>query len=189
MSIMNKAIILHGMPSKEEYFSSVTSPSNSHWIAWLQNKLLQNNILVQTPEMITPYEPEYNKWEETISHFKIDENTILVGHSCGAGFFLKYLSQQRKQFKHLFLIAPWIDPSDELKNDFFQGIFESKIDGAKITIFYSTDDESTILRSVEEIKKNYTDSKYISYDNKGHFCFSDLNSNEFPELLDEVLKK
>lgn len=37
------AIILHGMPSKEEYFSpAYASPSNSHWLPWLQKNLLIN---------------------------------------------------------------------------------------------------------------------------------------------------
>lgn len=185
---MNTAIILHGMPSKKEYYSpTTTSPSNTHWLPWLQNKLLQNGILTQTPEMPEPFMPDYQKWHDTISGYTMDEDTILVGHSCGAGFLLKYLSETQKPFKHLFLVAPWIDPTNELKNNFFENIFQNKIDGGKVTVIYSTDDFSEILKSIDEIKANYPESKYITFHDKKHFCFNDLGTVEFPELLEEVL--
>ncbi len=59
---MKTAIIVHGMPPKEEYFNSAyPSQSNKHWIPWIQKQLILNGILAQTPEMPEPYDPDYTK--------------------------------------------------------------------------------------------------------------------------------
>lgn len=185
---MITAIILHGMPSATEYYNlKGLSPSNSHWLPWLQNKLLQNDILTQTPEMPKPFSPHYEQWRKTISQFDINEHTILVGHSCGAGFFLKYLSESGKSFKHLFLIAPWVDPDHTLNNNFFENTFSGILPENKITIFVSSDDDKEILKSVELIKEKYKGSNCVTFTNKGHFCFEDLKTTEFPELLENIL--
>ena len=43
---MKTAIIIHGMPSKEEYFDvNGASQSNKHWIPWIQKHLILNNTL------------------------------------------------------------------------------------------------------------------------------------------------
>ena len=85
---MQTAIILHGKPSKEEYLDTKSaSPSNAHWLPWLQRQLLLYGILAQTPELPEPYEPNYKKWSAMFQQFTIEADTMLVDHSCGAGFF------------------------------------------------------------------------------------------------------
>ncbi|HSE56651.1 MAG TPA: hypothetical protein VLB02_01025, partial [Candidatus Paceibacterota bacterium] len=89
---MKTALIVHGMPSKEEYFDREgKSPSNSHWFPWIQQQLLINGFLAQTPEMPEPYLPVYEKWCSVFEQFSIDEHATLIGHSCGAGFLLRWL--------------------------------------------------------------------------------------------------
>ena len=81
---MKNAIIIHGMPSKEEYFEvGRSSSSNNQWLPWLQAKLVKQNILAQTPEMPEPYNPKYEEWKKVFEQFDVNEETILVGHSCG----------------------------------------------------------------------------------------------------------
>jgi hypothetical protein len=42
-SIMKNAVLIHGMPSKDEYFDpSAPSLSNAHWFPWLQKQLIIN---------------------------------------------------------------------------------------------------------------------------------------------------
>lgn len=48
---MRNAILLHGLPSKEEYYNpDRPSSSNSHWFPWLQNYLVKElpNAKVRT---------------------------------------------------------------------------------------------------------------------------------------------
>jgi len=49
---MKTAIILHGMPSKKEYYNPKSSAqSNKHWLPWIQRQLILNDVLAQTPEL------------------------------------------------------------------------------------------------------------------------------------------
>jgi len=43
--------------------------------------------------MPEPYSPDYAKWCSVFKQFVIDSDTQLIGHSCGAGFLLRYLSE------------------------------------------------------------------------------------------------
>lgn len=74
---MKTAIILHGMPLKEEYYNPESeSQSNKHWIPWAQKQLILDNILAQTPEMPEPYYPDYAKWSKVFEQFGVDKDTI-----------------------------------------------------------------------------------------------------------------
>ncbi len=120
---MKTAVILHGKPSKEEYLDPKSpSPSNAHWLPWLQRQLLLSGILAQTPELPEPYEPDYGKWSDVFQQFPIDADTILVGHSCGGGFLVRWLSEHRIQVGRVALVAPWIDPNCNRAPAMFDGL-------------------------------------------------------------------
>ena len=87
--INEKAIILHGICDEDEYFDqNQPSPSNNNWIAWLQKHLMFNGFDCQTPEVSHTYKGIYEDWKNTFERMEIDEDTILIGHSAGCGFFL-----------------------------------------------------------------------------------------------------
>jgi predicted alpha/beta hydrolase family esterase len=188
---MKTAIIIHGWPDKEEFFNpSTPSPSNNQWLPWLQKQLSIKGWSAQTLEMPDAYEPNYEKWKSVFGQFRLDKETVLIGHSCGGGFLVRYLSEHPVQVGNLFLIAPWIDPIGELGagNDFFKFTLDtnltSKTNG--VTMFYSTDDDEVILQSVESLKQ-IEGIELREFSDKGHFCIGD-GVSEFPELLEEIEK-
>ncbi len=188
---MKTAIIIHGMPDKEEYYD-VNRPasSNCHWLPWLQKQLALKDILAQTPEMPVPYNPEYNAWKNTLEQFPLNEETILVGHSCGAGLIVRYLSENNIKVGKVVLVAPWLDPETYLNT----GMFKFEIDPSivsktkSITVFASSNDMGEVQESVRIIKEKVKDLKIVEFKDYGHFCFGDMGTNEFPELLEEVLE-
>lgn len=187
---MKTAIIIHGMPSKDNYYSdSANSQSNCHWIPWIQQQLLIRGILTQTPEMPESFAPNYEKWLEVFQQFKIDLSTTLIGHSCGAGFLTKWLTLNQIQVNKLILVAPWIDPSQtkEMFKNFKVGndLVEKTVSG--ITIFNSDDDAEEVQASSKTIKEANPNILFKEFHHYGHFCHRDLKSNEFPELLEEAL--
>ena len=109
---MNQVILIHGMPDKEEYYDPNTeSSSNRQWLPWAQKELSKKDILTQALEMPHPYNPVYEDHCEVFEQMKISSETILVGHSCGAGFLLRYFSEHPELYpKKIILAAPWIDP-------------------------------------------------------------------------------
>ncbi len=188
---MKTAIIIHGMPKKESHYNpEFPSGSNAHWLPWLQRQLIVKDILTQTPEMPVPYNPDYKAWKEMFEHFSLNENTILVGHSCGGGFILRYLSEENVRVGKVVLVAPWIDIEKSLDTGMFDFTLDvnvvSKTNG--LTLFESTDDDEEVQKSIEVIKSQLKELKTVTFENYGHFCLLDMKTEQFPELLEECTK-
>lgn len=188
---MKSAIIIHGMPSKEEYYDPKhPSSSNYHWIPWLQKQLLINEIEAHTPEIPHAFNPDYETWKKEFERFDISPETILVGHSCGGGFLVRWLSEHKDVIVgKVVLVAPWIDPDKEETTDFFE--FKIDPDLAKrtksFTVFYSDNDQSSIQKTVRKIKDEVIGSQFQEFHNCGHFTQKDMKTGKFPQLLEALL--
>lgn len=189
---MKNAVILHGGPSKEEYYdTSMPSMSNAHWIPWLQGQLLKKDIPTATPEIPWSFDRNWKVWLKEVERFDIGPETILIGHSTGAGFFVKYLSINKLlKVNKVVLVAPWLDPDREHTKNFFDDFeidlnFPTRTNG--VTIFSSDNDQKSVLKTVEIIRAKVKDIKYKEFPGYGHFCREDLHTDKFPELLEEVL--
>ena len=184
------AIILHGMPDKQEYFDSqIPSESNRHWLPWLQKQLNLQNILTQTPEFPDPYKPDYAQWCSIFEQYLVNENTLLVSYSCGGGFLIRWLSEHQIRVGKVVLVAPWIDPDRTDTTDFFY----FKIDAALpertkgVDILVSNNDYADVLKSVKQIINILPKINVITLPGKKHFTINDLKTEQFPELLDICL--
>ena len=185
---MKTAIIIHGMPDKEEYYDPTRpASSNCHWLPWIQKQLLLKDIIAQTPEMPMPYNPDYQSWKETLELFPITENTILIGHSCGAGLIARYLSENNAKVGKVVLVAPWIDPDTYLDTGMFDfSLDENLVSKTKgVTLFASTNDMDEVQKSVQIIMDKVKDIKLVEFKDKGHFCHRDMETDAFPKLLAE----
>jgi predicted alpha/beta hydrolase family esterase len=185
---MKTAIIIHGMPDKKEYEANPDRSLN-HWFPWLKKELEHRGYGVHIPRMPEPYAPAYEKWQEVFEQLHVDQETILVGHSCGAGFLVRWLSEHDLTVGQVLLVAPWIDPNHEEREavgDFFDFSIDQNLSEKTkgITVFVSTDDEKPVLDSVEVLKiiNNITIREFT---NKGHFTSED-GVLEFPELLENL---
>src|SRR3989304_5335346 len=109
---MKNAIILHGLPDKDEYYDpDFPAQSNAHWIPWLQKQLQRKDIFTQTPEMPLSFKPEYTVWRKELERYDIGPKTLLVGHSCGGAFLVLWLSEHKDvKVAKVVLVAPWINP-------------------------------------------------------------------------------
>lgn len=183
---MKNAILMHGMPYKEEYYSGkYPSASNSHWFPWLQKQLLMKDIVAHTPEIPDSWKPEYNKWKKEFERFNVGKETILVGHSCGAGFLLRWLTENKKTIDKLIFVAPWLDPDREYTTDFFDFTIDPKLEQRvqQIHIFISKDDEEDIHDSFKSIVEVLPKTTIHKFTNKGHFTRGEMKTEKFPELL------
>lgn len=188
---MKKAIIIHGWSEKEDFFNmNIPSDSNNHWFPWLQKNLSVKGYNCQTPEMPNGYEPNYGLWKEQLENLKPDENTTLVGHSCGGGFIVRWLSENKIKIDKLILVAPWIDPE---KNNIDPEFFNFQIDKNlkektnKLVMMFSNNDYEDVMKSVNILKDELKEVKLIELKGKGHFVMSSMDGVEFPELLEEIL--
>ena len=182
---MKQTILIHGMPSKKGFYNPQnSSPSNAQWLPWLQKQLALRDELSQTPEMPQAFDPIYKDWLEVFEQFELNEQTVLIGHSCGGGFLLRYLSEHHDlKVAKVFLIAPWlIDLEKELVTDVLFLDFPLDTSLAQrfpIHIFTSSDDDSAMQDSLKLLKEKLPEAIYHEYTDKEHFC-----TKEFPELLE-----
>ncbi|MEO5948803.1 MAG: alpha/beta hydrolase [Candidatus Saccharimonas sp.] len=188
------AILVPGRPDEEEHYDA-TVPANSenHWFSWLKRQLILKDIHAVSVEPPFPFRPRYDDWKKEFERFDIAPDTILVGHSCGGGFLVRYLSEHKDlQVGKVVLVAPWINPDNNPVSDtadFFKfeidPAFPSKTKG--VTVFISSDDDPSVVKTVDILKEEVTGLSLREYTDKGHFCLENLGTIEFPELLNELI--
>ena len=130
----------------------------------------------------------YRTWSKELERYEVTSETLLVGHSCGAGFLVRWLSEHRKvRTNKIVLVAPWIDPYREQTTDFFEFEIDKNLVSrtAGVTIFHSDDDIPMQQASVQTLLGAIPGIKYLEFHNRGHFY--DERVMSFPELLDELL--
>jgi predicted alpha/beta hydrolase family esterase len=187
------AIIVHGTCSRREYYSGqYPSLSNSHWLPWLQKQLLMRDIVAVTPEMPHAYKPDYEVWRREVERYEITPETLLVGHSCGGGFWVRWLSEHPGvRVGQVVLVAPWLDPNNIKHTTFFDFEIDPELVSRArgVTIFNSVTDHPGIHWSVEILRQTIPGLKYREFDDYGHFCSGDMPVGDaFPELLAELTK-
>lgn len=190
---MKNAILVHGWAHKDEFYSpKYPTPSNSHWFPWLTKQLMIRDIYTVAPEMPKSYYPQYKIWAKEFERFDINPQTVLVGHSCGGGFLIRWLSEHNStKVGKVVLVAPWVghDPDQDFDETFFQFEIDSDLPSrtSGLTLFHSSNDVEPIQKSVRAIRQKIPDLKYVELKNKGHFTLNGLGGEAFPELLKEIV--
>ena len=180
-------IIIHGCPSNEEKVRSY----NKHWIPWTKSQLLGKNIETKTPLMPTPWQPDYKKFKNEFEKYKVDENTILVGHSCGCAFLVRRLGETKKSISKLILVAPWKIPEKDIpcEKEFYTYEIDKTIKHKVNKIFlFTSDNEKEMGKNSLTLFHNVLGGQIINLTNHWHYCFSDMKTEEFPELLKVIIE-
>jgi len=190
---MSNAILVPGRPDKEEHYDPAR-PSNSedHWFSWLKRQLILRDIHAVSIEPPFPFRPRYDEWKKEFERFELEPDTILVGHSCGGGFLIRYLSEHKDiRVGKVALVAPWINP-DEYEVSDTADSFDFEIDPdfpdrtQGVSVFISSDDEPSVVKTVDILHAKVPNLDMHQYSDKGHFCLENLGTQEFPELLAAV---
>lgn len=186
---MKSAVLVHGTCDHDEYLSDeYPSLSNSHWFPWLQKQFLLAGYLAYTPEMPDAYAPNFEVWRREFERYPLSQESVLVGHSCGAGFLLRWLTESRVTIKRLVLVAPWLDPRGTKGADFFAFKFDADLTKRmEVHLLASSDDDDDIHRSIALIHQALPHVVRHDFTGYGHFCFADMGDAKFPRLREIAL--
>lgn len=199
---MKKQILfIHGgytFGSRKDYLNFLKSyeldpyRKRIYWINWIAIKL-KNRYEVLNPDMPCEKNAKYEEWKiwfEKYIKFIKDKNPIIIGHSLGAIFLLKYFSESNfpKKVSQLHLIAPAIyndglgpEKLSTFKSD-IKKIRKIEKKCKELHLWHSIDDNISAFKNSEIIKKIMPNTNFHIFKNRGHF-----KQPTFPEIL-EVIK-
>ncbi len=183
-------IIIHGCPSKKEDLIDIRKMNAKHWIPWVKKQLADKGIKTETPLMPKPWKRNYNAWKKEFEKYEINENSILIGHSCGCGFLVRWLGETKKRIKKLILVAPWkiCDENDKIKKDFYDfEIDKTIIDRVNEIIMFTSNNEVDDGKKSLKIYSDALNGKVIELKNQGHYTFNDMKTTKFQELIKEII--
>ncbi len=184
-------IIIHGCPSNtEKEMNHDTRTYDKHWIPWTKNMLNMLGIPTETPLMPDPWEPSYEKFKAEFEKQEVNEHTILIGHSCGTTFLLRWLADSKQKVAKLILVAPWAiaDKDDEERRMFYEHPIDASIkDQVGEIIFFTADDEESDGKKSLQIIHGVMGGKIIELSGRGHYTMGDMKTDEFPELVEQIV--
>jgi hypothetical protein len=185
-------IIIHGCPDNvEKAMDSKTRTYDKHWIPWTKKRLEERGIRTETPLMPTPWEPDYEKFKKEFEKYEVTENTILIGTSCGGAFLVRWLGETKRKAFKLIIVAPWKIPpkGDRFREAFYDYPIDDTIKArVKEIVMFTADDEEDDGKKSLQIFHRALGGRIIELKGRGHYIMSDMGTEEFPELIEEVLK-
>ncbi|MBI2055129.1 MAG: alpha/beta hydrolase [Candidatus Sungbacteria bacterium] len=162
---------------------------DKHWIPWVKKNLTALGVKTETPLMPNPWAPDYDAFKREFEKLEVLENTILIGHSCGCAFLVRWLGESKKKIKKLILVAPWkiADKEDKFRPAFYNYQIDETIKSrvGDIVMFTADDEEEAGKESVQIFHKTLG-GKIIELKGRGHYTLDDMGTEGFPELLSEI---
>ena len=162
--------------------------NKKNWKINLQEEL-GDEFEVIAPKMPNKINAKYLEWKIWFEKFipYITEGVILVGHSLGGSFLVKFLSENDmpKKIRGTFLVAPVYDEdSDDYSLADFKlpdnlSGFEKQ--GGQIFIYHSEDDPVVPFNNLGKFKEKLISAKTIIFKNKQHF-----GQEKLPEIVKDI---
>ncbi|MGE5541195.1 MAG: alpha/beta hydrolase [Bacillota bacterium] len=195
---MNQVLAIHGgnsFASYEEFIADLLQkvvrlefPSQLGWRSNLPA------VLGEEYEVILPRMPngEYAKYLEWKIWFEkhipyLRDGVVLVGHSLGAVFLAKYLSEEAPLPMHIgsvHLVAPPFDSDDGrrlVEFDITNDLVGLSVQVERIFLYHSSDDPVVPFAELEKFRALLPHATVRTFTDRQHF-----NQPEFPELVDDI---
>lgn len=201
MPVKTQIVYIHGgdaPESKDEYYDLLRSmpfdpyaPERQSWRKWLAESTAETHefIYVVMPDK---YNADYIAWsiwfEKVVPYLR--DGVVLIGHSLGCGFLLRYLTEYTLpvRISQLHLVAPVVDAIDcSGVGDFVIDVatwshFASRIEA--VHLWHSSDDTLVPMHHSERFSAVYAEAVLHTFTDRWHFLQS-----EFPELLEVIQEK
>ena len=189
---MKNCIIVHGSNSTEKGSEEGLPENERHWKPWLKKELEKKGIKVSNELYPKDWAPNYEDWKQVFEKNDIDRNTVLVGHSAGGAFLVRWLWETKKNIEKLVLVSPGKagrETRKKLSNLYGRNTYKNIKNYVRngIIIFTSNDDIPVHIKNAYEYEKELP-AKVIMLDGHGHYTLGDMGTEELPELLEEALK-
>ncbi len=196
---MTQIMIIHGGTTFAQYSDYIQSLKDSTirpgrmTFKPMWRELLQQNLgpdySVLLPSMPNKTNAQYNEWKLYFNRLVtiLEDDCILIGHSLGAIFLVKYLSENTlpvRVKKTILVAAPHSDESTEDLTEFklpdtLPSLFTAQ--AGEVTLFFGTDDPVIAPIEIERYKNALPEATIITTSAPDHFM-----RVEFPEIITAI---
>ncbi|MFA6098906.1 MAG: leucine--tRNA ligase [Patescibacteria group bacterium] len=190
--VHNACLIVHG----------ISGHKRENWFPWLKEELNKAGWETIVPTMPGAGHPVLNSWDEYLGQFdqRINENSVLVGHSLGCASILFHLQQLEKKVDTVILVAPTnpLQYWPQLKQKYPQADWDAvknmssaqnfnwpKIRSLakRFIIIHSDNDPYVPPESMAYYKENLPEAEIHCMPGKSHFSESTGGVTSLPEIL------
>ncbi|MFA5985990.1 MAG: alpha/beta hydrolase [Parcubacteria group bacterium] len=189
--VQKNCIIVHGCEYDAEHAVLLEQrTAENHWTTWVRDELVKRGVSAQTPTMPTSWAQEYEGFKKEFEKYHVNENTVLVGHSCSCSFLVRWLGETKQKIAKLVLVAPWkvFDPYDTVRAAFYTyDIDETIVNRVGDIVMFTADNESDDGKKSLEIFHHALGGRIIALSGRGHYRTREWEKSAFPELLEEIL--
>ena len=182
---MNTAIIIHGTEGYPE----------ENWFPWLKQELQQEGYEVIVPQFPSPpiVAAKISEWFDVLKGYenKVNEDTLLIGHSLGGIFTLRILERLNDPVRGAFLIGTPIGVRPILNYDRdseFSGFdfnWEKIKQNAKHFVVFQSDDDPYVGLDNGKQLANKLGVELNFVPNAGHFN-KKAGYTKFSQLLEQI---
>jgi len=181
---MKNVFIIHGAYGKPD----------ENWIPWLKQNLEAQGYSVKVPAFPTPDGQNYDEWMSVIEPHLCEFNneTILIGHSIGAGFALSILEKLNVKIKKTILVSGFIGPLNLELDEINKTIAERALNWDTIRnnsymfiVFHGEEDPYVPISKAEKLS-SLLNTEPILIPNGGHLNEA-AGFMEFPLILDKIV--
>lgn len=178
-----KVVLMHGKD---------TDPSQK-WYPWFANEMQKRNFDFIAPKLPNADNPHIDEWLAELDKLRIDNNTILVGHSRGGVAILRWLERQTdKKVKNVILLATnsgfikKMAVPTETNYGFYTedgyNFEKIRLCCSNFVVMHSRDDKWVPFDAGEENVKGLA-AQFFTFDHYGHFG---KDVDEIPELIQQI---
>ena len=187
---MKNCIIIHGGPlsdigEKPHHLNQL------YWQPWVKSELEKQGLSCNIPAMPDPWFPNYKDWKSELEKGPVNASTILVGHSRGAAFLVRWLSETKQSIAKLIMIAPNLSTNsvNSTLRDFYSFDIDKDIQDRvnQRIIFTSENDDLENIESAQLLAQELR-CNVINLPSHGHYITQDMGGNEFPELVEQIIE-
>ncbi len=180
---MKNALIIHGTGGNPQ----------ENWFPWVKAQLTSHSYHVEVPQFPTPEDQNPEAWFKTLAPYapSFNEETILIGHSCGGAFLLRVLEQLKTKIKTAVFVAAsaGVKPIKyyEVDRPFVEAPFDwnnIRSGAAHFLVFHSEDDPFICIENGELIARE-VGVELIRHKTAGHFN-AKAGYTTFEELVERL---